>query len=298
MTAAEIAAALGGARRAGQWWRCVCPVHGSRTGRSLTLALRDNARCLALHCHAGCSRDDIIAELRRLGLIVGRVEHRSLLAAARNDAADDDARRIELARRIWTAAGDVRGTPVERYLAGRGITVPVPLSLRWAPSCRHPSGFFVPAMVAKVVNVDGELIGLHRTFLRPNGSGKADIEPQKAMLGRVAGGSVRLGPAAETLLVGEGIENCLSVMQATGLPCWSSLSASGLAALVLPSIVHEIGIVSDHDGNCAGQRAAGVAARRWRGEWRRVSVWISPHVGTDANDLLFALEAAGAQHAA
>ena len=48
MTAAEIAAALGGARRAGQWWRCVCPVHGSRTGRSLTLALRDNARCLAL----------------------------------------------------------------------------------------------------------------------------------------------------------------------------------------------------------------------------------------------------------
>jgi hypothetical protein len=54
-------------------------------------------------------------------------------------------------------------------------------------------------MVAKVVNVDGELIGLHRTFLRPDGSVKADIELQKAMLGRVAGGAVRLGPAAERL---------------------------------------------------------------------------------------------------
>jgi hypothetical protein len=83
---------------------------------------------------------------------------------------------------------------VVRYLAGRAITVPVPPSLRWEPSCRHPSGIFLPAMVAKVVNIDGELIGLHRTFLRPDGSVKADIELQKAMLGRVAGGAVRLGP--------------------------------------------------------------------------------------------------------
>ena len=38
MTAAEIAAALGGAHRSGAWWRCRCPVHGSR---GATLALRD-----------------------------------------------------------------------------------------------------------------------------------------------------------------------------------------------------------------------------------------------------------------
>jgi hypothetical protein len=61
MTADKIAASLGNARRCGRWWRTVCPVHGSRTGRSLTLALRDHARGLAVHCHAGCNRDDIIA---------------------------------------------------------------------------------------------------------------------------------------------------------------------------------------------------------------------------------------------
>jgi hypothetical protein len=38
MTAAEIAATLGGACRSGAWWRCRCPVHGSR---GATLALRD-----------------------------------------------------------------------------------------------------------------------------------------------------------------------------------------------------------------------------------------------------------------
>ncbi len=41
MTAAEIAAALGGGHRSGAWWRCRCPVHGSR---GPTLALRDHER--------------------------------------------------------------------------------------------------------------------------------------------------------------------------------------------------------------------------------------------------------------
>jgi hypothetical protein len=72
MTAAEFAAALGGARRCAGWWRCVCPVHGSRTGRSLSLALRDHPRGLVVHCHAGCSREEILAELRWRGLIAGR----------------------------------------------------------------------------------------------------------------------------------------------------------------------------------------------------------------------------------
>jgi hypothetical protein len=45
-TAAQIARALGAARRSDKWWRCVCPMHGSRTGRSATLAPRDGDRGL------------------------------------------------------------------------------------------------------------------------------------------------------------------------------------------------------------------------------------------------------------
>src|SRR5712691_4258000 len=66
MTAGAIAEALGGPQRSGKWWRCRCPVHN---GRSASLALCDGPRGLILHCHAGCPRDDLLAELRRLNLV-------------------------------------------------------------------------------------------------------------------------------------------------------------------------------------------------------------------------------------
>jgi hypothetical protein len=67
------------------------------------------------------------------------------------------------------------------------------------PACRHPLGIRLPAILARIDSADCELIGVHLTFLRPDGSGKADVEPRKAALGRVKGGAVRLAPAAETL---------------------------------------------------------------------------------------------------
>jgi len=245
MTAREIAGVLGGASRSGRWWRCRCPVHDSR---GPTLALRDAERGLVVHCHAGCDRDGIIAELRGRGLITGHHDDARPppLVVCGDDSADLGLRRA-LARRIWNAAKYARGSPVARYLTGRNITIPLPPSLRWAPSLRHPSGIYLPAMVARVENVDGELIAVHRTFLLPDGSGKAKVEPQKAMLGRAAGGAVRLTPAAETLLIGEGIENCLAAMQATELPAWAALSTSGMVALLLPAIVRHVIIVADND---------------------------------------------------
>ena len=43
----------------------------------------------------------------------------------------------------------------------------MPLSVRSAPACRHPSGIELPPMIARVDNIDGELIGIHRTFFAP-----------------------------------------------------------------------------------------------------------------------------------
>jgi hypothetical protein len=88
-----------------------------------------------------------------------------------------------------------------RDLKRVGTQNSISLSLRSAPACRHPSGIELPAMIARVDNIDG-LIGIHRTFLRPDGSGKANIEPQRAMLGCAAGGAVRLAPAADALMMG------------------------------------------------------------------------------------------------
>jgi hypothetical protein len=65
MNAAMVAAALGGTKRSGAWWRCRCPVHNSR---GATLALRDDKRGLIVHCHAGCDRLEILAYLCHCGL--------------------------------------------------------------------------------------------------------------------------------------------------------------------------------------------------------------------------------------
>jgi hypothetical protein len=72
--------------------------------------------------------------------------YRSLIAP---DNRRDRERRIEIARRVWNGAKDARGSPVVRYLAGRGITINPPPSLRWAPALRRPDGTQAPAMVGE-----------------------------------------------------------------------------------------------------------------------------------------------------
>ena len=49
------------ARRSGHGkWRAKCPVHRSK---GLTLAIYSDPDRVGLHCHAGCSKDDVLAAL-------------------------------------------------------------------------------------------------------------------------------------------------------------------------------------------------------------------------------------------
>lgn len=164
-------------------------------------------------------------------------------AAPRDD--DGERRRLERAVAIWRAAGPGAGSPVEAYLRGRGITLPVPATLRCHPGLDYRvwnearRAWDVlgrwPAMIAPIQAPDrpphkGPLIGIHRTWIMPDGSGKAPVEAPKRMLGAAWGGAIRLCPAAEVMAVGEGIETVLSVMQARpGLAGWAAGSLGNLA---------------------------------------------------------------------
>jgi phage/plasmid primase-like uncharacterized protein len=143
-------------------------------------------------------------------------------------------------------------------------------------------------MVALVDHVERGPVAIHRTFLKPDGSDKANIEPAKASLGPVRGGAVRLGmPRFDTwLAICEGIETALSIALACNLPTWAALSASGVKNLVLPFEVRLVVICADHDENDVGQRAAHDAAQRWHAEGRRVRIFVPPTPGTDWNDVL------------
>ncbi len=126
---------------------------------------------------------------------------------------------------------------------------------------------------------------MHRTWLDRGPDGIWQ-RIDRAMLGRIVGGAVRLAPAGERLMVGEGIETTMAAMTATGQPAWAALSTSGLIALAVPPTARTVVILADHDVSGAGERAARAAAARWLAEGRRVRIAIPPTIGTDMADVL------------
>jgi hypothetical protein len=283
--AADIAAALGAAHRSGIWWRVRCPVHGSL---GLTLALRDGDRALIAKCFAGCDPHDILAELRRRGMIAARAdEARPAPPIIRRDNHADVAGRIAMARRLWVAAQEARGTPVAAYLTARGITVPSPPSLRYAPSLRRPDGTNGPAMVAVVEHVENGMVGVHRTWLETDRAGIWRRQ-HRASLGPIGGGAVRLGTLRldRPLILAEGIESALAAAEITKLPAWAALSAGGITRLILPAEAQDIVIAADRDPRGTGEAAARRAAILWVREGRRVRIIVPDRIGSDPNDLL------------
>jgi putative DNA primase/helicase len=285
MNAEAIARALEG-RKAGRTWMARCPAHEDREP-SLSIVDARGGKVL-VRCHAGCDQPDVIAALRLRGLWGERGYSRFTRPAPRaggtNRAGWDEGSRTEAALVIWKAAIPARGTPVEAYLASRGLHLPPVPSLRFHDGLKHPSGDLWPAMVALVTRAsDDTPLAIHRTFLARDGVGKAPIDPQKMMLGPCSGGAVRLGNARDTLLVGEGVETVLAAVQATGVPGWAALSTSGLRTLDLPTEAREIVIMAD--GDDAGEAAAQHAAERWTHKGRQVRI-ARPPLGMDFNDLL------------
>ena len=287
MRAETIAKALGG-RKVGDGWMARCPAHEDRHP-SLSIHDADDGKVLVC-CHAGCDQARVMEALRTRALWSNRPQDplraiRATRYQARTDVADrDDDKRTEAAMRIWREARRLTGTLVEVYLRTRGITLSVMVGLRFHATLKHPSGTIWPAMVGLVRRgANGDAMAVHRTFLARDGRGKAPFEPQKMMLGPCRGGAVRLAPAAELLMVGEGIETCLAAMQAIRQPAWAALSTSGLRSLDLPPEVCEVIVLAD--GDQAGEAAARDAALRWKRQGRRVRI-ARPPQGRDFNDLL------------
>src|SRR5262249_38616981 len=139
-------------------------------------------------------------------------------ALKRLDAANaaTRARRTASALDVWVEASDHPGNIAEQYLRSRGIITPLPPTIRAHPPMRHTeSAEMRPAMLALVEHVERGPVGVHCTYLRFDGRGKATVTPNKKFFGPVGGAAVRLstGPTDGWLVVGEGIESTLSAMQ-------------------------------------------------------------------------------------
>ena len=174
----------------------------------------------------------------------------------------------------------------DTYLRWRGITCSLPDSLRFHPACWHgATAQRLPALVARVEGLPR--LAVHRTYLRADGTAKAEVAPPKAMLGAALGGAVGLCDRQGPLVVAEGIETALSL--SSGLlrapaTVWAALSAPGVAGLRLPDgIPHKLTIAPD--GDTAGREAAHKLAERATALGWAVSLLPAPD-GKDWNDIL------------
>jgi hypothetical protein len=190
-------------------------------------------------------------------------------AVARNAHCIDEQRRK--AQWLWRKARPASGTPAEVYLIARGIQAPPPATVRFLEA--HDG--YPPAMIASfgfadepepgILSIsDDAVVGVHLTMLKTDGSGKADVDISKKMIGPSRGSPLVLAPANDLLglIITEGIEDGLSGHEATGLGVWAAGSASRLPGLAdaIPAYADCVSVLVDDDDD--GRRHARELAAR------------------------------------
>jgi len=105
--------------------------------------------------------------------------------------------------------------------------------------------------------VTNEPVGVHRTFLNPDGTKR-----ERKMLGRQ--GVIRLSPDEEVTLglgICEGIEDGLAVLLSGWAPIWCATSAGAIERFPILSGIGCLTIHADYDN--IGISAAQICADRW-----------------------------------
>ena len=198
-------------------------------------------------------------------------EARAFLSLPRPEPEPDRQRRptaaptgsSEAARRLFAMSQPITGTVADAYLRKRGITALHGTgSLRFHPRCYYrpdelsPTETW-PAMIASVTDLAGRITGAHRTWLSPDGDGKAPIDTPRRAMGDLLGHAVRFGVTQDVMAAGEGIETMLSLRCVLPtMPMVAALSAAHLSAILFPDILRRLYIARDDDPAGDGAMAA------------------------------------------
>ena len=180
---------------------------------------------------------------------------RKTIAGARPVLPDSTSRKTKLltAQKIGRDAKPVAQSAVAQYLSGFGLEDrPENYSaLRYHPAVLHePTRRYYPAMLAPVHDVGGEFVGIHRTYLLPDGSGRAPVDAgeDRRMLGLCFGSYVQLRPVKGfRLVITKDVEAALVIQQSCpDLPVWAAMTLGNMKSVV-PSEVREIIICPSDD---------------------------------------------------
>lgn len=211
---------------------------------------------------------------------------------------DKASRNHEKALTQWNAAGAIEG-PAEAYLTGaRGITPPPdgwPGSIRYANALYHKAAggavSYRPAIIMAMTKAPGgEVEAIGRVWLMEDGSGKADVDPNKAALASIHGLACWFGTPGPRLIVAEGLENGLSAL-AAGFPfVCVAFTGSNVANITPPPGVKELVFFGDRAKDGEGLDKTGVAtlergSQSWEASGIIVSVVVPNAPHKDTNDV-------------
>jgi DNA polymerase bacteriophage-type len=210
---------------------------------------------------------------------------------------DDDtaADKIAFALSLWEAAGPLGGLAARyldetRHVDLSQLPDDFRQSLRFHPDSVFGPGVRHPCLVALMRDpVTDAPLGVQRVALRVERDGQVK-KIARRMLGQA--GVVKLWPAGETLVVGEGLETVLCAATRIPhrgeplVPAWAALSTVGLKTLPIVPGVKRLIFLSDNDRNQEGQMAAAAAAMRWQAAGLDVVTLTPPTLGSDFNDLV------------
>jgi DNA primase len=257
--------------KAGREWKGCCPFHPEKTPSFFVNDAHGFGHCFGCAWHGdvikfvmdqmGCDFREAYTRLANADLPTWTPQERAKAVAEESlDRLADE----QDARKFFREGSAVAGTPAEVYLRARGITMSLPDCLRFGmiPSWRNKEtrewGRKRPALICGAEDGTGAIVGIQRIFFKGDdaATGKADC---KLSLGTIKGSALRLEPAAETIVMCEGPEDGLSVMQeGPGFPVWVPFGTSMMPAVQFPPIVRRVVIAGQN--NTAGRIAANKAA--------------------------------------
>ncbi|OOG70031.1 hypothetical protein B0E45_14620 [Sinorhizobium sp. A49] len=212
-------------------------------------------------------------------------------------AAPDHDERIRRAREAYMRARQGGGTLAETYLRKRGLPVPDCLlsELRFDPQC-YVAGGKHPALLMPFRDpVSLEIRAVQRIALNSDGSAVrlSNGHKLKRSLGVVAGSAMMIGRAAPELLLCEGLETGLALLNSpygrardgTPRPIWAASGAGFLGKIAPVNGVACVILAADNDISRTGWIGADAARRVWLRAGREAYLIEPPTPGTDFADL-------------
>jgi len=195
-------------------------------------------------------------------------------------------KRIKRAWYLWQQTQSPQNTLAELYLRNRGINIPIPPSIRFSERVyNYTTKKYHPALVAAMQNIQGKTTAVQVVFLTESGHKiKGENVKTKLIFGVAKGGSVRLAKLTESLILCEGLEDGLTILQAfPEASVWACGGTSGLINIKMPNSVTDLVIGCDNDE--AGINAARKLAERMMVLGKTVRI-AKPRAAKDFNAMI------------